>query len=467
MSFNKRSIKDALVDAKEIEKFAIESAKKTIEESMAPQLEQVLRDTIKEIEASVDNDSEIVEEAIKLEIAADADMTVKVDEAGQVTIGGENENATIDNSNPDTEMNNTPQEEEMFEIEGLSEDGADVAPVADATTAPTETIAEPADAGNEAMLTDMAAKLDILVQKIAPESANAGGGEGEVEVVDDDNAGMPPATGAPAPAAPAAAPAAMPGQDVPVNEDDIMFEIDDDISSLFETDVVTEDSLDEISLDELDSIDEIEIVDEDEDMTGDEDSVEEGRGLSHTANRQAVNRNHFTNDNKLNHAPVSHIAEGVEDQVNEIKAQYESKIDELIQENARLKGAVKEYKDSFVELRQQVNEMQVFNGKLAYANRLLTNGGVSAEEKMTIAEAFDKVDSVEDAKKLYNKLIKEMQASKSISSPMEKLKATAQPMVEKSKDDLINESHTQTLYESPERRRMRELMNYSNQSKKS
>lgn len=86
---------------------------------------------------------------------------------------------------------------------------------------------------------------------------------------------------------------------------------------------------------------------------------------------------------------------------------------------------------------------------------------------MTIAEAFDKVDSVEDAKKLYNKLIKEMQATKSISSPMEKLKATAQPMVEKSKDDLINESHTQTLYESPERRRMRELMNYSNQSKKS
>ena len=209
MSFNKRSIKDALVDAKEIEKFAFESAKKTIEESMAPQLEQVLRDTIKEIEASVDNDSEIVEEAIKREIAADADMTVKVDEAGQVTIGGDSENTTIDNSNPDTEMNNTPQEEEMFEIEGLFEDGADVAPVADATTAPAETMAELADTGNEAMLPDMAAKLDILVQKIAPESANAGGGEGEVQVVDDDNSGMPAAPAAPAaPTAAAPAPAA-------------------------------------------------------------------------------------------------------------------------------------------------------------------------------------------------------------------------------------------------------------------
>ncbi len=467
MSFNKRSIKDALVDAKEIEKFAFESAKKTIEESMAPQLEQVLRDTIKEIEASVDNDSEIVEEAIKLEIAADADMTVKVDEAGQVTIGGDSENTTIDNSNPDTEMNNTPQEEEMFEIEGLFEDGADVAPVADATTAPAETIAEPADTGNEAMLTDMAAKLDILVQKIAPESANAGGGEGEVQVVDDDNSGMPAAPAAPA-APTAAAPApAMPGQDVPVNEDDIMFEIDDDISSLFETDVVTEDSLDEINLDELDSIDEIEIVDEDEEGEEGEEMVDEMRGLGHTVNRGIANRKHFVDDNKLGHAPVGHMNENIEQEITEIKAQYESKIDELIQENARLKGAVKEYKDSFVELRQQVNEMQVFNGKLAYANRLLTNGGVSAEEKMTIAEAFDKVDSVEDAKKLYNKLIKEMQATKSISSPMEKLKATAQPMVEKSKDDLINESHTQTLYESPERRRMRELMNYSNQSKKS
>lgn len=482
MSFKKSSvkssIKDAIIEIKEIEQYAIDSAKKSIEEAIAPQIEKAVIDTMREIEAgtfSSEENSPVVEEGIKLDIAPDADLTINVTADGaSVEIGGDT--SSIENSNPETEMTNSP-EEEMFEIEGLREedqmpapamDGA--APAVDGAMAPEETVGEPAADGGLSQikndLQDMASKIDTILASVNPEAAGAeNGSEGEVSIVDDE-AGANPMGGAPAAPAPAAPAPAAPN--VPVNEDDIMFELEDDImSGIFETDVVTEDSLDEF---DLSSLDEIEIVDENEDEN-EEAMVDEIRGVSHTAKRQASNRETFIN-NKLNHAPVTALKESAElaqlaEGIENIKAQYESKIDELIQENASLKGAVKEYKDSFVELRQQVNEMQVFNGKLAYANRLLTTAGITSAEKIRIADEFDKVETIEEAKKLYNKLLSDMKSTtlNESANPLSKLKSTAKPSAEKSEADKNAESQAETLYESPERKRMRDLMMYA--SKKS
>ena len=93
--------------------------------------------------------------------------------------------------------------------------------------------------------------------------------------------------------------------------------------------------------------------------------------------------------------------------------------------------------------------MQIFNAKLAYANKLFTSGGLTNNEKIKIAEEFDKVETIEEAKKLYNKLISEVNISKS--APQEKIKS-AKPAIVAS-----NTNNSQTLFESEEFKRMRKL----------
>lgn len=455
MKIKKNIIQDALVDAREIEKFALETAKKTIEESIAPQIEQAVINSIREIEKE-NNAQEVesaIEESIKLDIAPDADLTINVGADGAtIEVGGETN--TIDNSNTETEMNTTPEnhEDEIFEIEGLYEDGA--APIADASAPAAETVAEP-EANLDAInskLQDLTSKIDSILSAVNPTAGE--GSEGEVQVVDDDGA-APAMDAAPvAPAAPAA-PVAPAQDDAVVNEDDIMFEIEDDVmEGLFETDIVTEDSLEELNLEELEAIEEIEIVDENNDEDEDDKPVDEMRGVSHTVQRSAGNRKNFK-DNNEKHAPI-----GVNEGVENIKAQYESKIDELTKENAGLKEAVEkfkseneDYKTAFVELRQQVNEAQIFNGKLAYANQLLNRAGITAEEKIRIAEAFDKAETIEEAKKLYNSLISEINNSVNAET-VSKLKSTAKPQVVQSKEPVTK---TETIYESEERKKMLRL----------
>ncbi len=137
----------------------------------------------------------------------------------------------------------------------------------------------------------------------------------------------------------------------------------------------------------------------------------------------------------------------------DIKAQYESKIDELKKENKRLnestkemKGIIQNYKSSFVDLRKQFDEMQVFNAKLAYANKIFANGGLSTNEKARIAEQFDSAKTIKDAEKLYQKIIKENKAPSLNEKTVLKSSAThtAKPKNE-------------TIYESEEMKRRKRL----------
>lgn len=406
MANKKNIIQDAIADAKAIEKYAIETAKKTIEESLTPQIEQAIINSIRELEEESFNST--IEKSAPIFTSADI-----VNESENQEVKNEGENVIDNNSNIQEEMN-IDENDEIFEISGVFEDDA-AAPVAD-PSAMTPAAGAPAPEGDLSMvqnqLTDLSAKIDSILSAVNPGAANPNNGEGEVQVVDDDNAGSPPQTSAPAPA-PASAPGAMPTDNSVVREDDLMFEFDDEMmESLFETDIVTEDNIEEIELSELDSIDEIEIVDEDDQTNENEEQVDEMRGMSHTVQRSAGNRQNFEKNNEK-HAPIA-----VNESAKKIKAQYESKIDGLIKENKSLKNALTEsetentkFKNAFTGLRQQVNDMQVFNGKLAYANKLLSKGGITNEEVKMIAEQFDRAQTVEEAKKLYNKLDAQLKSS--------------------------------------------------------
>lgn len=448
MNFKKNLIKDALVDAHEIEKFAIESAKKAMEESFAPQIEQAVINSIKELEALNDIQDNVEETQIE-EVVQE---TVQVEEN---VIAEENKSVEniIDNSNQVIEMNDNIQENqddmnEMFEIQGLSEEDV-AAPTAPVPAMAGEPASEPVgETDIMDKLNDLTSKIDSILSAVNPQGAGTGA-NGEVDIVDDDN---PEAAGG-VPPAPAAPSAPAPTDDTVVNEDDIMFELDEeDFSSLFEEKLINEDDLSEEELDKIEDISEIKIVDEDDESNDDNETVDEMTGKSFTVNKTAGNRQ--------THKEPSKQHNRFNESVKKNNAQNESKLDELLKENASLKESVKKYKnerkevtDSFIQLRRQVNEMQVFNGKLAYANRLLTAGGITAEEKIRVVEAFDKAETVEEAKKLYNKLIAEMNASKAINSVTDKMKPTAKPSVIQPKPSTQSEA----IFESEERKRMKLL----------
>ena len=74
-------------------------------------------------------------------------------------------------------------------------------------------------------------------------------------------------------------------------------------------------------------------------------------------------------------------------------------------------------------------------------------------EKIKIAECFDKADSLEEAKKLYTNFLNEMKSSNGVAIQSTEVK-TAKPSVIQSTP--IN-TQTETIFESVERKRMKQL----------
>jgi hypothetical protein len=463
---NKQIIKDAIAEAKEIERFAIEQAKKSLEEALMPQIEKAIQESLSESSEKKDVNA-VGNSAVNESVEPKAADTIP-------------ENTTPKNiQEMEMHKDENLQEEELFEVEGLFEDEAPAE----------ETAQEPEEGSVEAKLDDLTAKIDQLLAAAQGGEEGETSSEGEVEVVDDEAAAAQaqaaPATPAPAPAPAPEAPAA-PGQTVTeeleeegFDLEEVMFEIEEEgltedmeeeaiMEDLEEEGITYEVSLEE-DMEEEGALYEIDMEEEGWKKDTNEDMEEEGVfeiDLSEDMEEQSLEEKNyggsFASINRAGnnarkeklpmHAPMN--------ESKKIKAQYESKMDELIKENESLKGVIKNYKSnlkefegSFVELKSQLNEMQVFNGKLAYANKLLTKGGLTNDEKIRIAEEFDKCPTVEDAKKLYNKIISENKFStkETIADKLKSAKPSTAPVQN------LNESKSETLFESEERRRMRML----------
>ncbi len=220
------------------------------------------------------------------------------------------------------------------------------------------------------------------------------------------------------------------------NDDDITM---DDIME-------DEDELYEIALDldeEEDELDEVK-------MMGHSHSVQRSTGTSAGPEVAVKNRSR-----------KAAVKESTSQKGNKNTAHNEANIAELNKENESLKakvneqkGEIKKFHQSFVELRSQFNEMQTFNAKLAYANKLFANGGFSEKEKLQIAESFDKAANADDAKKLYNSIISENKLTvKDIKSEISATPSrAARPQ---------NQSEHVVLHESAEMKRMKKLAGIS------
>jgi hypothetical protein len=62
-----------------------------------------------------------------------------------------------------------------------------------------------------------------------------------------------------------------------------------------------------------------------------------------------------------------------------------------------------------VRLKKQLQEMNLFNAKLLFANKLMQNRGLSTKQQRAIVEALDKASTIKEAKLLYQTLSKSLQ----------------------------------------------------------
>lgn len=77
---------------------------------------------------------------------------------------------------------------------------------------------------------------------------------------------------------------------------------------------------------------------------------------------------------------------------------------ELATESARLRRQVADYRKVAEQLKTQLVEMNLFNAKLLYANKLMQNRDLSAKQQRAIVEALDNAKTLREAKLLYKSL---------------------------------------------------------------
>lgn len=78
----------------------------------------------------------------------------------------------------------------------------------------------------------------------------------------------------------------------------------------------------------------------------------------------------------------------------------------LKEENGALKSRLRKMNSVVTKLGKQLEESNLFNAKLLYANRLLNNKNLTKEEKVTIIETLDEAKSLREVKLVYNTFVK-------------------------------------------------------------
>jgi hypothetical protein len=288
--------------------------------------------------------------------------------------------------------------------------------------------------------------IKYAVEQIASKAVGGAvdGGEDEaITVIDDEMPAEEPAPIDPAAVAPAPAPLEEPvAEEIDLDsllekDEDAMIEIEDvnhDMGGLSEDDIV------EIEIDEDDEpIDEMKAM-----------------GVSHSSQRTQG----------TSAGPAKAVADRSRHaQVNENIAREEAGTAELnndnnklVNENASLRKEVAKLRESLPVLRKQIHEMKEFNAKVGFMLRLFEQGEFTKEERIQITEKFNQVDGYDNAKSLFKEVMNEHSVTVD-----QKPKATKQGNTGKQIDRPA--AQRETLFESAESSRMRELMTYGNKKR--
>jgi len=118
---------------------------------------------------------------------------------------------------------------------------------------------------------------------------------------------------------------------------------------------------------------------------------------------------------------------------------------------ATLNGQVAEYAKVIESLREQLTEMNLFNAKLLYVNKLVQDKNVTSEQRRGIVESLDGAKTLREVKLLYKGLTKSLKATSSTkksqvseSTARRSIGASSRPVGTKSTQKTLNESTDST-----------------------
>ena len=89
----------------------------------------------------------------------------------------------------------------------------------------------------------------------------------------------------------------------------------------------------------------------------------------------------------------------------------EAALRKTVRKNRMLESKIRQYKNAVRGMKTQLTEMNLFNAKLLYANKLMQNRDLSMKQQRHIVESLDEASTLNEAKLLFESL------SKSLSKP--------------------------------------------------
>ena len=85
----------------------------------------------------------------------------------------------------------------------------------------------------------------------------------------------------------------------------------------------------------------------------------------------------------------------------------------VVRNNRQLKAELNEHKKALRAMKEQLQEMNLFNAKLLYANKLMQNKDLSLKQQKHIVESLDNAKTLGEAKVLFEGLTKSLNKSSS------------------------------------------------------
>jgi len=109
------------------------------------------------------------------------------------------------------------------------------------------------------------------------------------------------------------------------------------------------------------------------------------------------------------------------------EAVYRKKIDLLERSNAALKTENKEYKQACDYLKRNLQEVNLFNSKLLYTNKLLHSAELNNKQRLGVIEAFDRAQSLREVELVYKSLSESLKIAGVLSESKQGLKTMKGP----------------------------------------
>ena len=209
-------------------------------------------------------------------------------------------------------------------------------------------------------------------------------------------------------------------------DDEYIIKLDESEEDSAEEEEVSEEEEEEISEEEEETVYEIDLGDdEEEEEEAHEEEVGESARTKAFGQKGGLDKGIFKAGRK----------EEINEQVETLKKQNQ------------------EYKKALVLFKEKLNEVAVFNANLAHATRLFTEHTTTKQEKLDILRRFDSVATINESKNLFNSIKTELGTKKPVTESVAE-KITSTPSTSSSQE-MLSESKA---YESPQFRRMRDLM---------